>query len=222
MRASRRLRGPRSVAGSSFRFFQRRSARTALHQLFGGNEASSQFRHRHVSALAGSLEQPVGGTLGYPFALHDDSFCPLDHLAVLELSAQIEAFTLLPEPFIVASLRHGYGGPELSSANRLDEVVKDRSSSRPRKRIRITVCGDDHNRNRTLVMDASSRLEPSQIRHLDVEQDQIGTQRPSHRDGGFPVGGDADDSVPQRPEILFETERGDTLIFRNQNAKRRR
>jgi hypothetical protein len=70
-------------------------------------------------------------------------------------------------------------------------------------------------------MDLLRGGEPIEVRHAHVEQNEIGADVARQGDSAGPITGDPDNRVPEGAKVLFEAERGDALIFTDENAEGR-
>jgi hypothetical protein len=66
--------------------------------------------------------------------------------------------------------------------------------------------------------DLFCRFYPGHLpRKVDIHQDEIGHFAVSHRDSLFTGGCCSHDPVPERPEGLLQVQRGDLLVFNDQD-----
>jgi hypothetical protein len=68
-------------------------------------------------------------------------------------------------------------------------------------------------------VDLLSRRQPVEVRHAHVEEHEVGTHRPCHRDSAGSVASNTYDGVAEGAKILLEAKGGDALIFPDEDTQ---
>ena len=108
-----------------------------------------------------------------PFLLHQQALGALDRLARgKRLRQRLRLLTQGHELF-VAGARRPNRRQQILLAKGLDEVAEHTRFGGALDELVLPVGGQHHDRNRPLVEDPAGRLDPVELRHLDVEEGQI-------------------------------------------------
>jgi hypothetical protein len=138
---------------------------------------------------------------------------PVDRLARLESLLQVGDLGLegggLGEP----AHRHLDGGCEVGLGEGLDQVGHRPGVARPLDQLALGEGRQHHHRCDPLAGDPLRRGDPVEHRHLDVEDDQVGTQLLGELDGLLAVTGLAHHVVPLVGQHLGEVHADQRLVL---------
>ena len=126
------------------------------------------------------LLDPVEGlVLAHAVAVHEDALGPVDQLAGLELLLERLGLVLERAHLAVASEGDLHGGDELGALERLDQVGQGAGVAGLFDEVALGVGGEDQHGRLLVVGDLSGHLETVEAGHPDVEDGQVGFERPS-------------------------------------------
>ncbi len=104
-------------------------------------------------------------------------------------------------------------------AERLDEVPEDTRLGRTLDELFLAVSGQHHDRDRPLVENAPGRLDPVQLRHLDIQKCEVRALGAGQQNGFLAVAGLGADLEPGMLEQGTQIEPDDRLVFGDQNPQ---
>ena len=107
---------------------------------------------------------------------------PLDELAGGERLGKRLGLLAQRRELLVARARRADRREQVGLAERLDQVAEHAGLDRARDELLLAVRGQHHDRDRALVEDPPRRLDPVELRHLHVEDREVGLLAPGELD----------------------------------------
>jgi len=156
--------------------------------------------------------------LAQPFALHEQTLRALDRLARRERCGERVRLGTERHELLVPRLGHLDRRQEVGLAKGLHEVAEDARLDSPRDELLLAVGRHHHDRHRPLLEDPPGGVDAVELRHLHVEQREIGGLGERQLDRLLAVSRLRNDLEAAPFEQLAQVEPDDGLVFRDQDS----
>ena len=159
------------------------------------------------------LEEPPRRASVQAMAIAQDVFRPVGDLATFEPLRQVAHVVLQVDDLLVASQRDLDGGDQVALLEWLDDVADRAGVAGLLDEVTLGESGEDEHRGQPLARDVSGGGEPTEARHLDVQQRDVRAKVAHELDRLVAAAGLADDLIALLLEKLLEIETNDGLVF---------
>src|SRR5919199_6767376 len=174
--------------------------------------------HRLARIHTELLDAPESFRLFEALAVHENALGAIHDLARLQRLFQSAHLLAQGPELLEAGQRDLDGRLDVGVAERLDEIADDAHLLRALDQLFLAVRGQQQHGRDVLRGQDLRRIEPIELGHLDVHDDDIGTCLARQAHGGRAVAGFADHLISERGEHLPQVEPDQWLIIRYEDA----